>query len=125
MGKIEDNPALNAPVIKTATANFPAIGSKVYTISMTFSMVLPSAKSAPAAAAIMAKLMININIAEMKASLDWFLLSATVQPLPLINKGRTTNVGAAIVVPVSAATKRLPPGTSGTVGIKPLAIAEG
>ena len=47
----------------------------------------------------------------------------SIQPFPLTNNGRDKKVAAAIVVPTKAATSILPPGTSGILGINPLATS--
>lgn len=42
-----------------------------------------------------------------------------------ISNGRTTKVGAAMVVPTKAATISLPPGTDGIDGTKPFTMSDG
>nr|WP_321290680.1 hypothetical protein [uncultured Sunxiuqinia sp.] len=62
IGKMEERPALSAPVINKATANFPASGSRVVTISNTFIVVFSVPKIAPAAHIITDVLIIKIRI---------------------------------------------------------------
>ena len=80
---------------------------------------------APMAVIIIEALMTNISSAEEKASLAWLLACPFPHPFPCSSNGRTTKVGAAMVVPTNAATIKFPPSPLGMDGINPLAISPG
>ena len=79
-------------------------------------MLLPCAKSAPIATAMIAPEMTNISVAETIASRRSTASSRTPQPFSRTRSGRVTNVGAAIVVPTNAASMRSEAPSTGSVG---------